>query len=104
MSTYELEHICLAEAILCRPKMYTATGSLSEILALFVGFDEALRYGSGCIDKSPSYLLEWIIDQCAIQRYSTPPVLQVERILEHFGNADLALGALQEHAKKLRKN
>lgn len=105
MSTHKIERLTVAESVCARPKMYTAGGSLAEVLALFAGYDLAKRYGSHPIDDSPSKALQWLAKTCTNPSTEClSPSGHIEKILEHFATEAFALESIATFLRSQRKN
>jgi len=103
MSTYDIERLSYAELVLRRPRMWTAGGTLPEVLSFFQGYDAAARMGARCQDESPCKLLDWLESECGLPRIGQLPAEWTAQIIGHYGSAELALEALSEHATQERK-
>jgi hypothetical protein len=89
----KIEIRTIAEHVCARPRMYTSDGSLSQVLALFAGYDLAGRTGALTSDQSPSEALRWLAETCSYNEYECPS-LQHGKILQHFGSEIDALNAI----------
>ncbi len=102
MNSYDLEHLSIAEHVCLRPGLYTANGSLSEVLALLDGYRLAVqteRHPTS--DVSPIQTLDWLANEIGLDQ-NTKPTERVGAILARFGNENAAIQAMLKHAKTLR--
>ncbi|MCA9078044.1 MAG: hypothetical protein KDA93_23645 [Planctomycetaceae bacterium] len=89
--------LSLAEAIVIRPGMWTTNGSLTEILALFSGYELASQKADGELkDSSPSVAYHWLKTEAGVTEHVSPQALH-SAIIERFGSEEAALNALREH-------
>lgn len=102
MTSLEIEHLNLAQCVLLRPRMYTANGTLSEVLSFLDGFDMAVRNSAPrSVDISPSELLDWLRSELALVSYCLPS----ERLawaLEKFGSEASAMKAIEKAASQCK--
>ena len=99
MTVEDIEPLNIAQCVCLRPKMYTANGTLAEVLALFDGYDLALRHDSSrASDTSPSHVLEWLNsgNTADIVR----PQERMTRLLELYQSDEEALSALEKVASE----
>src|SRR5262245_55514356 len=87
---HRIEPLTLARCVCLRPRMYTATGSLAEILALFLEYDLAAQQGARAGDESPSQVLKWLSATCSLNNDDLP-AKRLEKIIQHFGTEQAAL-------------
>lgn len=66
MTTFEIKQLNLAQCVLKRPRMFTVGGTLAEVLALFSGYELAMRSGARPRDDSPSLTINWLDKELGI--------------------------------------
>ncbi|MFN9366688.1 MAG: hypothetical protein ACK6CE_18065, partial [Planctomycetota bacterium] len=83
------------QSVLLRPKMYTVTGSLSELLAFFNG---CLRPGINETrdDGSVQSLFLWLNEQLGIESMFVLPKQIYNAAIAHFGNEKSVVLAIQK--------
>lgn len=99
-----LSHV---EVLAKRPKMFTAHGSLGEILAFFDGYESAHRYAElrSSMPRpgpTPSDALLWLASQCEYVEGRIFPLERLELILKRFGSSEAALAAIDAYAADQR--
>jgi hypothetical protein len=100
-----LSHV---EFLTKRPKLFTAHGSLGEILAFCDGYESARRHmelSSSVAPRpgpTPSDALVWLASQCEYVEGRTFPLERLELILKRFGSSEAALAALDAYAADQR--
>ena len=95
MTTKEINPLCLAQVICQRPKLFTANGSLGEVVALLEGYELALRNSEKLPkDRSPSHVLSWLAREVGYSEIQTTPEIRVQLIEAHFQTEDKAFEAI----------
>ena len=94
MNVEELRHLTLVQAVLLRPRMYTVSGSLSELLAFF----------SGCVnpglneprdDGSVTCMLQWLRAQLSFESEYVLPERIYKTAIAHYGDEASAIHAIR---------
>jgi hypothetical protein len=100
MDSYHIDPVSFPEAICKRPKMWTATGRLEEVMALFDGYRMAIcRHEiTPKNEPTPSDALEWFHQQSS-ERW---PAQQVKKLRSKYGSDEEVLKALLEYLKQMR--
>jgi len=97
MTTFPIEPLNIAQCVCKRPRMYTANGTLAEVLALFEGYNLALRYGSSpAKDTSPAHVLKWLAGE--LGEDVVWPEERVTWLLERFQSEAAALSEIERVA------
>ena len=104
MAIEKVEVLNIAECVCKRPKMFTATGSIEEIVAFFSGYESASMYSSNVKDMSPVQALSWISSECGIEdRFSYGlPLNYVEVVKNRFGTSSNLLEELLSYFSSLK--
>lgn len=104
-----IEHLSLVECICRRPRMFTAEGRLSEILAVFDGYEMATNSAFGDstppphYDISPCDTINALADLIQIERKGRSIHMEFDAILQHFGGEEAAIEGIRSLAEKIRK-
>jgi hypothetical protein len=73
--------------------MFTASGSLAEILALFLEHDSEFQQGARGKDESASQVLNWLSVTCSLDK-NLLPAERLQKIIQHFGTEQAARDAI----------
>jgi len=99
MAVYEIEPFNIALCVCSRPQMYTASGSLGEVLALFEGYDVASKLGASPKDNSPAQILCWIDE--LVDSECPFPKDRFVTLVSKFSTEAAALAAISTYAQTL---
>lgn len=96
----EIEILNTAQGICARPLLFTASGSLCEVLAVFVGFNHAVLNGTSPRETSPVRVLKWLSDEFSdSKRRSLQEV--VIALIDRYSTESAALEAISQYAGTL---
>jgi hypothetical protein len=95
MTVEKLRILTLVQSVLLRPRMYTVTGSLAELLAFFNG---CLNRGLNetCEDLSVRSMLQWLKKELCIESEFERPERLYKTAIDHYGDEPAALDAIRE--------
>jgi hypothetical protein len=100
MDSYNIDPVSFAESICARPKMWTATGRLEEVMALFYGYEIAICHSGTLLASkpTPSDALKWLAQKSCEEWHS----LQARKLRSIYGSDEEILKELLKHLKKVR--
>lgn len=100
MDNCKIDPISFSEAVCKRPKMWTATGCLEEVMALFDGYKVAISHYDLMPDgkPSPADALEWFCQQSSEQY----PAQQIKKLRLIYDSDEEIFQALLEYLKNMR--
>jgi hypothetical protein len=100
MDSYHIDPVSLAESICSRPKMWTATGRLEEVMAFFYGYVIAISHSktSPVSKPTPSDALEWFAQKSSEQWHSQ----QAKKLRSIYGSDEQTFKELLKYLEKVR--
>ena len=97
MTAEELRQLTLVQSVLLRPKMYTVTGSLSELLAFFNGCLSPERFNKKTRDEeSVALMFEWLVRELGIDSKCISPERIYDTAIAHFGDERSTINAIRK--------
>lgn len=105
----DLEPLSIARSVCLRPLMYTANGTLEEVIALLSGYIMGIQHSRTTpVDQSPADAIEWFAKKCEIPLATLSPKERTELIIKSFGSSEEALSELnkflEERSKSMKHN
>ena len=93
MTVEKLRHLTLVQSVLLRPRMYTVTGSLCELLAFFNGCQNPGTRETRD-DGSVRAMFEWLRNELGIESEYVLPKLVYDTAISHFGDDTSTINAI----------
>ncbi|MEM7314682.1 MAG: hypothetical protein AAF497_16160 [Planctomycetota bacterium] len=97
MTVHDIRHLTLVQAVMLRPRMFTVSGTLAELLAFFNGCLQPPTDNSTQDDGSVRSLIDWLSLECNAETAVFFPAAIYDAAVEKFGTEGNVISAIQVH-------